>query len=218
MADTAVQRKNMVESQVRPSDVTDRRITSAMQALARERFVPAASRDLAYIDEVIEVAPGRAMLAPRTLAKLVQLAGIKATDRVLEVGCLTGYSTALLASLARDVVGLECDAALAAKARENIVAEAVKNVTIETGVLASGHPAKAPYDVIVVAGACEEIPSALLEQLAQDGRLVAIERGEDGIGEAVVVVKTALALAKRPAFEAAAPVLPGMSRPKSFVF
>ena len=218
MADTAVQRKNMVESQVRPSDVTDRRITTAMQALARERFVPAAARDLAYIDEVIEVAPGRAMLAPRTLAKLVQLAGIKATDRVLEVGCLTGYATALLANLAKEVVGLECDTALASKARENLVAEAVKNVTIETGALASGHPAKAPYDVIVVAGACEEIPSALLEQLAQDGRLVAIERGEDGIGEAIVVVKTALALAKRPAFEAAAPVLPGMSRPKSFVF
>lgn len=218
MADAAVQRKNMVESQVRPSDVTDRRITSAMQALARERFVPAAARDLAYIDEAIEVSSGRAMLAPRTLAKLVQLAGIQATDRVLEVGCLTGYSTALLASLAKEVVGLDCDAALTIKARENLVAEAVKNVTIETGVLASGHPARAPYDVIVVAGACEEIPSALLEQLAQDGRLVAIERGEDGIGEAVVVVKTALALAKRPAFEAAAPVLPGMSRPKSFVF
>ena len=218
MADTAVQRKNMVESQVRPSDVTDRRITTAMQALARERFVPAATRDLAYMDDTIDVAPGRAMLAPRTLAKLVQLAAIQATDRVLDVGCLTGYSTALLANLAKEVVGLECDAALAAKARENLVAEAVKNVAIETGTLTSGHPAKAPYDVIVVAGACEEIPSALLEQLAQDGRLVAIERGDDGIFEAVVVVKTALALAKRPAFEAAAPVLPGMSRPKSFVF
>lgn len=218
MADAALQRKNMVESQVRPSDVTDRRITSAMQALAREQFVPEASRDLAYMDEAIAVAPGRAMLAPRTLAKLVQLADIKVGDRVLDVGCLTGYAALLLGKLAKDVVALECDATLAAKARENLAAAAVKNVTVETGALTAGQAAKGPYDAIVLEGACSEIPAALLDQLSQGGRLVAIEAGEDGFGEAVVIVKSALSLARRPAFDAAGPLLPGMGRPKSFDF
>ena len=218
MADAALQRRNMVESQVRPSDVTDRRITAAMQALEREPFVPEALRPLAYSDEAVAVSSERAMLAPRTLARLVQLAAIDSTDRVLDIGCLTGYSAALLSHLCKEVVALECDNAFAAEARETLAALGLSNVEVVAGKLTAGYLARAPFDVIVVEGAVGDVPETLIAQVTEGGRLVAIEQGKAGLGHAVVITKTASGFGKRTAFEASAPMLPGFAKPQGFVF
>ncbi len=218
MADSALQRKNMVESQVRPSDVTDRRIMAAMQDIPRERFVPEGQKPLAYMDEAIPFGGGRGMLAPRIFARLVQLGNIGADDKVLDVGCLSGYSAAVLARLAGHVVALESDAALAQTAQNELAARAAANVVVVTGALAAGHAAAAPYDVIIVEGAAERIPDALTGQLAQGGRLVAIEASGRRLGQAVIITKSASGLTKRVAFEASGFLLPGFEKPAAFTF
>lgn len=216
MAESALQRKNMVESQIRPSDITDRRITSAMTDIAREPFLPQGlDKTLAYMDGAIPAGNGRALTAPRTLARLLQLANIGSSDNVLIVGAGTGYATAIAARLGRRVVALESDLTLLDIAKTALIG--ISNVEIVTGDLASGHGASAPYDVIVVDGAVEEVPEALAGQLAQGGRLVAIEAGA-GIGRAIVLTKSSAAVSKRVAFDAAAALLPGFAHPKGFVF
>ncbi len=218
MADSALQRKNMVESQVRPSDVTDRRIMAAMQDIPRERFVPEGQQSLAYMDETIPFGPGRGLLAPRIFARLVQLANIGPDDKVLDVGCLTGYSSAVLKRLGGQVVALESDAALAGTAKALLAAQDAKLVDVVTGALAAGHAAAGPYDVIVVEGAAGRIPEALTSQLALGGRLVAIETTSRRLSQAVIVTKSASGLTKRVAFEASGTLLPGFEKPAVFAF
>ena len=139
MIDPKQQRINMVESQVRPSDITDRRIIRAMLEVPREAFVPPALHELAYMDEAVPVTrrvdgrATRALLAPRTFAKLVQLAEIEPDAVVLDVGCATGYSTAVLARLAKSVVALEVDDALAARAAETLRQLRVANAMVLRG-------------------------------------------------------------------------------------
>lgn len=221
MVDIALQRKNMVESQVRPSDVTDRRITGAMQDVPRERFVPAALASLAYMDEALTVSPGRSLMAPRTFARLLQLGDVRDGDKVLIVGALQGYSAAVIARLAREVVALDCDGAAGTASKALLAERGVSNVTIVTGPLERGWTAGAPYDLIFVEGAVPEIPKALSDQLAEHGRMVAIEAAA-GMGRAVVVSKVggkdASMLSRRVAFEAAASGLPGFELPKVFKF
>jgi protein-L-isoaspartate(D-aspartate) O-methyltransferase len=221
MADSALQRKNMVESQVRPSDVTDRRITSAMQDLAREAFVPPALADLAYMDDPLTVAPGRSLMAPRTLARLLQLAGIEPTDKVLIVGALYGYSTAIVARSASHVVALESEKPLASAARAALDAAGITNATVVTGDLAAGWPEAAPYQLIIVDGAFERLPDGLVDQLAAGGTLVGIENS-GGVGRAVAMQKVGAkgqqTVSRRVAFEAAAQCLPGFAQPKAFTF
>ena len=218
MAVYDLQRKNMVESQVRPSDVTDRRIMAAMQDLARERFVPEGQKPLAYIDEAIPFGGSRGMLAPRTLARLVQLGNIDSDDKVLDVGCLTGYSAAVLAHLSGNVTALETDAAFAKTAQGELEAQGVTNVRVVSGQLAEGHEAAAPFNVIIVEGATERIPKALTDQLAPGGRLVAIEASGRRLGQAVIITKSANGLTKRVAFEASGFLLPGFEKPAAFTF
>lgn len=216
MADSALQRKNMVESQIRPSDITDRRITSAMSEIAREPFLPQGlDKTLAYMDGAIPLGQDRAMLAPRTLARLLQLAAIEAQDKVMIVGAGSGYSAAIAARMAKSVVAVESGAALLEIARSTLAG--VANVTIAAGDLAAGHGAGAPYDVILIEGAVADVPQTLIGQLGQGGRLVAIEAGA-GIGRAIVLTKSAAAVSKRVAFDAAGPMLPGFARAKGFVF
>ena len=205
MSDTALQRKNMVESQVRPSDVTDRRITAAMMAIPREKFVPPQLASLAYIDETLTVAANRAMLAPRLLAKLVQLAEVEASDKALVVGGFCSYAAAIVAQLAANVVALLPDGETASAAAAVLSAIGVDNVETAAGALTAGWSAKAPYDVILVEGGVETVPDALQNQLANGGRFVAI--GVDcGIGRAFL-------------FQASAPLLPGFEAVRSsFVF
>ena len=221
MTDFAAARRMMVDGQVRTSDVTDLRIISAMLELPRERFVSAADAGLAYLDLDVPVAKGtvRRLLKPMVLAKMVQAAAIKAGDRVLDVGCATGYSSALLARLAREVVALEEDPALARLADENLKAVGTSNVTVATGALTEGWRTLAPYDVIFVNGATEIVPDALCHQLGDAGRLVAVV-GRAPAGRAMLYRSVGGEKEARgwPVFDATAPLLPGFAKPPAFVF
>lgn len=219
MADLALQRKNMVESQVRPSDVTDRRITAAMMALPRERFLPPHLAGLAYSDGALALGDGRGLMAPRDFARLIQLAVIGDGDRVLDVGSAGGYSAAVLSRLAREVVALESNHGEALNATATLPEFGGANVKIVSGPLEAGWPEGAPYDVIVVEGALDAVPATLLAQLAPGGRLVAILVA-DGIGRAAVFGPgPGHSAAPRLAFEASAPRLPGfVSTAEKFVF
>ena len=217
MADTALQRKNMVESQVRPSDMTDRRIMGAMLALPRERFVPESLAALAYMDEALPVAPGRGLMAPRDFARLIQLAQIEPSERILDIGALSGYSSAVLARLGNEIVALESDAAAHDSALSILKTLNIGNVRAVSGPLAAGWPAAAPYDVIVLEGAVETIPDALLVQLSPNGRIAGILR--DGkVSRAFLLKKTPEGASRRTAFEASAPGLPGFEMAKGFAF
>ena len=221
MIDFAAARRMMVDGQVRTSDVTDLRIIAAMLELPRERFVPEGSADLAYLDLDVPVTIGtagaaaRRLLKPMVLAKLVQAAAVKAGDHVLDLGCATGYSSALLARLARSVVALEEDPALVRFAQEALAA--VGNVTVVTGPLTQGWEAAAPYDVIFVNGATEIAPDALCRQLKDGGRLVAVV-GRAPTGRAMVYRAVGADVSGWPVFDAAAPLLPGFAAPAAFVF
>ena len=217
MPDYTAQRMNMVESQVRANDVTDIRIHDAMREVPRERFVPTVKRGVAYADGAIEVVANRYLLEPRTFSKLIQLAQVASTDSVLDVGCATGYSTAVLARLAARVTGLEQDADLVRVASDMVPAVGATNVAIVQGYLADGHRAGAPYDAIVVNGAIEAPPEALLGQLAEGGRLVAIvQSGEQS--RAHLYLRQNGRIGSRVAFDAWAPLLAGFRQKVGFVF
>lgn len=212
------QRVNMVESQVRPSDITDRRIIRAMLEIPREAFAPEA---FAYMDGTPPVAsradgrPGRALLAPRTLAKMVQLASIEPAAVVLDVGCATGYSTALLARLAKAVVAVEVDGALAAAATRALRQLGVENAVVIEGPLPAGVPGHAPFDAILLNGAVPQVPQALLEQLGEGGRLIAV-RADGAFGRVEVWQRNGKGFDSVPAFDAGAEPLPGFARKATF--
>lgn len=218
MADSALQRKNMVESQVRPSDVTDRRITSAMRDIPRERFVPSELATLAYMDTVLTIAPGRGLMAPRDFARLVQLADVKDSDSVLILGSALGYSAAILSRLAARVTALDSDPYMVGKAQETLKQLGILNAQIVSGTFAGGWPEAAPYNVIMIEGALDVMPQALTQQLAQGGRMVMV-RMDDGVGHAVIATQNDATIAQRIAFEASAPRLPGFEQPsRAFAF
>src|SRR6202043_3709551 len=223
MIDFVAARRIMVDSQVRTSDVTDLRIIAAMLALPRERFLPAEQADLAYLDCDIPVTTGeggkptRRLLKPMVLAKLLQAAEIADADHVLDVGCATGYSSAVLARLAHAVVALEQDAGLAELARDHLRALGMSRVQVVSGPLAEGWPPQAPYDVIVLNGASEIAPKALLRQLKPGGRLVGV-LGRGAAGKAMLYRSIGGECGGRPIFDAAAPLLPGFAAPPAFVF
>ena len=164
-------RANMIEAQIRSNDVTDPRILAALAAVAREQFVPSAKLALAYSDVPVEVAPGRYLLDPRSLAKALQLMDVRAEDRALDVGCGTGYSSAVLARLAQSVVALEQDADLVRVASQTLE-QAQGDIDVTQGALIEGFKMGGPYDVILVNGGIETRPDTLLDQLAEGGRLV----------------------------------------------
>ncbi len=213
---SASARFNMIEAQIRTSNVTDPRILAALDAVARERFVPAASRALAYADVPVPVAPGRFLLDPRSFAKLVQLAEVKADDKILDVGCATGYSSAVLGRLGGSVVALEQDADLVRIATETL-ARAIGRVTVTQGALIEGFAGEAPYDVIFVNGAIEQPPETLLSQLAEGGRLVAVLR-ERAHGRAQLFLKEHGVIGQRPDFDADVPLLAGFKKATGFIF
>ncbi|MBA2127516.1 protein-L-isoaspartate O-methyltransferase [Hyphomicrobium methylovorum] len=218
MGETALQRKNMVEGQVRPSDVTDRRITAAMSTVPRECFVPPEWQKFAYSDETLMIAPGRFLLAPAALAKLIQTAEIDKGERVLVIGGCAGYAAALISQFTPNVIALLPDEAALRETNEALATAGIGNVTVVVGPLASGDTAHAPYDAIVIEGGFEDVPEALSAQLAPSGRLVGIEVGH-GVGRAFVLQKTDRAFARRDVFQAAAPLLPGFEALKpEFVF
>ena len=217
MSDYAQQRLNMVETQVRTNDVTDPRIHAAMGAVARERFVPASKRALAYSDLPVEVAQGRYLADPRTFAKMLQLAAIRASDRVLDVACATGYSAVVIARLAKSVIALEQDAELVRIAADMVPANGASNATVVQGGLTEGVKSKGPYNAILINGAVETVPDALLGQIAESGRLVAIVR-HGTLGKAHVYVREKGRVGSRADFDSGVPLLVGFRKVVGFVF
>ena len=223
MEDFTVARTKMVDNQLRTQNVTDYEVLAAMGEVPREQFVPRASRALAYIDRDIMVkaagpdGPARYLMEPAPLARLVQLAEVEAGDVALVVGCGTGYSAAILARLAGSVVALESDAELAARASETLAEQGIDNVSVVTGTLQDGYPAEAPYDVIFVDGAVEEVPTVLLDQLKDAGRLVAVV-GYGRSASATQFRRSGEDIGSRVAFDADVQPLPGFRKTKAFVF
>ena len=217
MFDTANARRLMVEGQIRTADVTDLDLLAAMQTVPREWFLPDALADLAYVDKDITIAAGRALLKPMVLAKLIQAARVKKTDRILDVACGTGYSTAVLALLAGAVIGLEENPDLARQAKNALGETGSPSAEVVVGPLTAGWPTGAPYDVILLNGLTEIVPEALGPQLKPDGRLVGIY-GRPHAAKATVFHMIEGQLVGRPVFDAAAPLLPGFAAPPAFVF
>lgn len=217
--DYAAARHNMVENQIRTNRVTDPRIVATMDALPRELFVPKQLRGIAYVDEDLDLGNGRYLMEPLVLARLLQAAELRPEDVVLDVGCGTGYSTAVLARVASTVVALESDSDLAEAAASLLAELGMDNAVVVTGPLADGYPAQSPYDVIVLGGAVAEIPTALCDQLAEGGRLVAVVTGPGtAVGKATLVTRVAGTLSRRIIFDAGSPYLPGFAPVPGFTF
>jgi protein-L-isoaspartate(D-aspartate) O-methyltransferase len=215
MIDFAAARRNMVDSQVRTQDVTDLRIIDAFLQVPRERFVPREKQELAYLDYEAPLGDGakaRRLLKPTVLAKLIQAASPRATDRVLDIAGGSGYSAAIWSRLAGEVVALEDDAALAREMQKNLGSA----VTVATGALTAGWEAAAPYDIILVNGACEVLPAALFAQLAEHGRLLCVMGSAPG--KAKLYLRGGRDSDGRALFDASAPLLPGFARTPAFVF
>jgi protein-L-isoaspartate(D-aspartate) O-methyltransferase len=217
MFDTAAARRMMVDGQVRTADVTNPDLIAAMLAVPRELFVPPALADQAYYDGDIPLGGGRVLIKPMVLAKLIQAAQLEPVDHVLDVGCGTGYSAAVLSHIAVAVVALEEDAALAKSAQAALAAAAASGITVATGPLSAGCPAAAPYDLILLNGATEIVPELLGKQLKPNGRLVCIF-GRSPNGKATIFRMVEGRLVGRPVFDATEPVLPGFVAPPAFVF
>jgi protein-L-isoaspartate(D-aspartate) O-methyltransferase len=221
MIDFVAARRMMVDGQVRTNDVTDPRLIAAMLEVPRELFVSADKQAIAYLDRDILLTQagesGRYLLKPMLLAKLVQLAAITERDRVLDVGCATGYASAVVSRLAAEVIALEQDRDLAKRATEACGRTGLPNVSIVLGPLAEGWPDRAPYDVILLEGSTEVEPAALFAQLKEGGRLVAVQPSGPA-GKAVLYRKVAGLCSGQPVFDAAAPLLPGFGRAQEFVF
>lgn len=216
--DFAAQRLKMVDGQLRTTDVTNAALLDAMLAVPRELFVPEGRRPLAYIDEDVRVdAQGRFLMEPSPFARLVQLADVRANDFVLDIGCATGYSAAVLSRLASSVVALECDAGLAASATSNLSTLGYDNVAVVEGPLQDGYASEAPYDVIVVEGAVDFVPDALLAQLKDGGRLVAVV-GSGHSAMARIYLRDGDTISDRRVFNAAVKPLPGFMREAAFSF
>ncbi|MBW3098105.1 protein-L-isoaspartate O-methyltransferase family protein [Pseudohoeflea coraliihabitans] len=216
-------RQKMVDNQIRTTDVTSHSVLQAFLSVEREKFVPANKAALAYIDSDIEVVaadegrPARYLMEPSPLAKLLQLAAIDKNDVVLEIGGCCGYTAALLSLLAGSVVTLESDEALAQQATETLSANGYDNVAVVTGPLREGYASEAPFDVIFINGAIDEVPEELTSQLREGGRLVTVI-GRGGAAQAHLLLRSGETLSGRPVFNAAVPILPGFEREAAFVF
>ncbi|MCZ4256947.1 protein-L-isoaspartate O-methyltransferase [Sulfitobacter sp. G21635-S1] len=217
MIDFATRRNMMVDTQVRPSDVTKFPIIEAMLSVPREDFVPSAQREAAYMGENLDLGQGRVLLEPRTLAKMLDVLAITNRELVMDVGGGMGYSTAVIAHMAEAVVAVEEDEAMAHEAQEALMAAGADNAVVHVGPLVEGAQQHGPYDVIILQGGVQQVPAPLLEQLKEDGRIAALFMDGE-LGEVRVGRKRGADISWRMAFNAAAPVLPGFGREVAFEF
>ena len=221
MTDFALARRNMIDGQLRPNRVTNIQLLTAIADLPRERFLPDGLRSLAYADDDVPLGNGRYLMEPMILARLIQTLQAQAEDRALVVASGAGYGTALLARLVKSVVALETDAALAGSAEQTIKALGIANVRHVTGKLEAGVPSPGePYDVILIEGAVQHVPPAIVDQLAEGGRLATVIAAPSAgvLGLAQLIVKEGGVASGRPIFDAGTPALPGFASPPRFTF
>lgn len=216
MTDFAQRRTMMVDTQVRPNEVTSYPVIEAMLNVPREQFVPEARRDVAYAGGNIDLATDRVLLEPRTLGKMMDVLNLQGSDLVLDVGCGYGYCAAVMARIAEAVVAVEQDETMAAEAEARLAAQDVFNVAVVKGPLTEGCAGQAPYDAMLLEGAIEEFPETLTEQLREGGRVIALFR-EGNLGTVRLGHKLDGRMNWRFSFNAGAPVLPGFARQRGFV-
>ena len=218
MLDLAQARRNMLDCQLRTYDITDKAVLAAAEDVPREIFMPAGRENLAYLDQNVMLSPERCMLQPMVLVRLLQALQIRSGSRVLDVASGLGYTSALLARLGARVTALESDEDLARMSRERLVRAGFDSeIDVCTGPLEEGCPDRAPFDAIIVNGNVETRPDALLEQLAENGRLGCI-RVDRRAGHALLYVRGGEGVGSRQLFDATAPALPAFRTPPAFVF
>ncbi|SEK65847.1 protein-L-isoaspartate O-methyltransferase family protein [Pacificibacter marinus] len=215
MTDFAKLRTMMVDTQVRPSDVTKFPIIEAMLTVARENFVPAAQREAAYVGEHVVLGDRRVVLDPRVLAKMLDILDIQNDELVLDIGVGLGYSSAVIARMAQAVIAVESNEAWASDAAAALSDAGADNVVVEVAALAAGAPQHGPYDAIVLQGAVEDIPAAILDQVKDGGRICAIFL-DGSLGIVRMGYKIKGKFTWRMAFNATAPVLPGFEAERAF--
>jgi protein-L-isoaspartate(D-aspartate) O-methyltransferase len=215
--DFTAARRTMVATQIRTGAITDPLVIAAIEEVPRELFVPEARRTIAYVDEDLPLGKGRFLMEPLVLARLLQLADVQSTDRALVIGAGTGYAAAVLGRMVASVVALENDHELTGVAARALPGTNAVNVRVVNGDLTAGYPSGGPYDVILIAGAVNDIPAALKQQMADNGRLVTVLR--DGpVGRGVIVERVGNSFGLRDSFDAVTPVLPGFEKQLGFVF
>lgn len=217
MMTSEMQRTTMIDGQILPNKVTDPRVISALSDTPREAFVPKALRSVAYIDEDLEIAAGRYLMEPMVFARLVEAAEITADDLVLDVGSNLGYSSAILARLASSLVGVDSDGEMVAQANANLLKLEIGNAAVVEGVMEEGVAKEAPFNVIFLNGCVEYIPQALIDQLAEGGRMVGV-RMENGLGRGFLGVKSGGIFGVEDFMDANIPMLPGFAKAKKFEF
>lgn len=215
MTNFEMRRTMMVDTQVRPSDVTKFPIIEAMLSVAREDFVPSAQREAAYMGENIDLGQGRVVLEPRTLAKMLDALDIGNDELVLDVGASYGYSSAVIARMAEAVVAVEEDEDMATEAQEALMEAGVDNVALHTGPLAEGAEQHGPYDVVIIQGGIARVPDALIDQIKEGGRIACLFM-DGALGEVRIGYKIDGRMSWRNAFNAGAPVLPGFEAHSQF--
>ena len=217
MTDFASRRTMMVDTQIRPSDVTKFPIIQALLTVERENFVPASQREAAYVGENLDLGGGRVVLDPRTLGKILDALDVQPDEMVLDIGTGFGYAAAVLSHLGEAVVAIEEDPAWAAEAEGGLAAAGDDNVAVVEAPLAEGAAKHGPYDVILIEGGVEEVPAAITAQLKDGGRIAAIFM-EGALGICRIGYSVDGAVSWRDSFNATAPVLPGFARARAFAF
>jgi len=214
MADYAARRTTMVDTQVRPSDVTKFPIIEAMLSVPREVFLPVEKREAAYLGENLHLGDGRVMLEPRTLAKMLDVLDVQGDELVMDLACTQGYSSCVIARMAEAVIAVDTEDMLG-EAQELLSTSGADNVVIHAAEPAEGAAEHGPYDVITVQGAVETIPEAILDQLKEGGRICCLFM-EGALGSVKIGYKIDGRISWRFAFNASAPVLPGFERHMAF--
>lgn len=209
--------QHMIDGQLLPNDVTDERVVDAVSKVNRESFVPADRKGVAYIDKSIKVAEGRYMMEPLAFAKLLSSADIKPDELALDIAPTTGYSSAVLSKLVDAVVAIEENKELSEIATKNLADEECDNVAVINSAHTEGLAKQGPYDLIFINGMVDEVPTALLEQLNEGGRILCI-LNQDGYGRAVLVTYIDGIVGTRVLFDASAHKLEGFEKEVKFVF